>query len=469
MGTISSAFSLITQALEADQSALSIVANNVANANTAGYTRETANFSENQPITIGGVSYGAGVTETGATSVRDNVLQKRLMQQQQLSSASGSRLTALNTVQALFTPASGAAGSTAGEIGTDISTFFSSLSSLEGNPTSNPLRLQVLSSAATLAGDVTNAAASLTAQRSALDQDASAVTSQVNALTSAIAGLNKQIQSTSGPGAGTLLDIRQQDISQLSQLVGINQLTTDNNGLSITTTSGQMLVMEGSSIQMTSGTVSGSAHFFIGTKDVTAQLASGGGELGGYLTARDGDIPDVLASLDQLAYAVSTQVNTVNNAGTDLSGDNLNAGNIFYQPAAVTGSASSMAVVMTDPSHIAAAAIGQGVGNNANVTAMANLGNQAILNGQKPTDFYSNFVTRLGSTIAGVQAENNAQSASVTQLQSQNNALSSVNLNDEAAFMQQFERSYQAASQVFSMLDKMMAAALNLGQSTAVS
>src|ERR1017187_3723574 len=204
MGTISSAFSLITQALEADQSALSIVANNVANANTAGYTRETANFSENQPITIGGVSYGAGVTETGATSVRDNVLQKRLMQQQQLSSASGSRLTALNTVQALFTPASGAAGSTAGEIGTDISTFFSSLSSLEGNPTSNPLRQQVLSSAATLAGDVTNAAASLTAQRSALDQDASAVTSQVNALTSAIAGLNKQIQSTSGPGAGTL-------------------------------------------------------------------------------------------------------------------------------------------------------------------------------------------------------------------------------------------------------------------------
>jgi flagellar hook-associated protein 1 FlgK len=50
MGTISSAFSLITQALNADQSALSIVANNVANANTTGYTREVANFQENQPI-----------------------------------------------------------------------------------------------------------------------------------------------------------------------------------------------------------------------------------------------------------------------------------------------------------------------------------------------------------------------------------------------------------------------------------
>jgi flagellar hook protein FlgE len=38
MGTISSAFSLISQALDADQSGLSIVANNVANANTTGYT-----------------------------------------------------------------------------------------------------------------------------------------------------------------------------------------------------------------------------------------------------------------------------------------------------------------------------------------------------------------------------------------------------------------------------------------------
>lgn len=470
MGTISSAFSLITQALEADQSALSIVANNVANANTPGYTRELPNWQENQPLTIGGVSYGRGVSQTGATSVRDNVLQKRLIQQQQLASASGARLTALNTVQALFTPASGAAGSTAGEIGTDITSFFSAISSLEGYPTSNPLRQQVLSSAATLAGDISNAAISLEGRKSALDQDAAAVTSQVNALTSAIASLNRQIQSTSAAaGAGTLEDLRQQDISQLSQLVGINQITTDNKGLSISTTSGQMLVMEGSSFQLTTGSVSGSTHFFVGTKDVTSQLASGGGELGGYLTARDGDIPNVLASLDQLAYSVSTQVNTLNNAGTDLSGDNLNAGDIFSQPAQVTGSASSMAVLMTDPSHIAAAALGQGMGDSANATAMANLGNQSIVNGQKPTDYYSNFVTVLGSTIAGVQAENTAQNASVTQLQSQNSALSSVNLNDEAAFMQQFERSYQAASQVFTMLDKIMASALNLGQTTAVS
>jgi flagellar hook-associated protein 1 FlgK len=57
----------------------------------------------------------------------------------------------------------------------------------------------------------------------------------------------------------------------------------------------------------------------------------------------------------------------------------------------------------------------------------------------------------------------------VTQLQTQNDALSSVNLNDEASSMETLERSYQAASQVFTMLNTIMASALNLGDQTAVS
>jgi len=70
MGTISSSLSIISQALDADQQALNVVANNVANANTPGYTEETPDWQENQPISINGVSYGQGVTETGATSER---------------------------------------------------------------------------------------------------------------------------------------------------------------------------------------------------------------------------------------------------------------------------------------------------------------------------------------------------------------------------------------------------------------
>jgi flagellar hook-associated protein 1 FlgK len=223
---------------------------------------------------------------------------------------------------------------------------------------------------------------------------------------------------------------------------------------------------------MTSGAVGGVTDFFVGTVDVTSQLAGGGGQLGGYLTARDQDIPGVLSSLDQLAYSVSTKVNTLNSGGIDLngvSGSTANPLNIFNQPTAVAGSAANMSVVMTDPNQIAAAGADQGTGDNSNAAAMAKLANQLIVNGLSPTNFYSNLVSTLGSTVSGVQAENTAQNASVTQLQTQNDALSKVNLDDEASSMTTLERSYQAASQVFTMLNTIMSSALNLGDSTAVA
>ncbi len=471
MGTISSAFNLIAGALDADQSALNIVANNVANANTTGYTRETPNFEENAPIEINGVEYGAGAQQTGGTSVRDRVLEERLMQQQQLASSTSSRLTALNSIQALFAPDSGSSSSTAGDISSDITRFFDSFSSLESDPTNSSLREQVLSTAATLAADVSSAASSLTSQQSSLDQEAGGgVATQVNSLTAAIANLNQQIQSVSAGGdAGTLEDQRQQDLSALSQLIGINQITTENDGLSVTTASGELLVSGAASFQMTTAISGVVTHFFVNGTDVTNQLASGGGVLGGYITARDQDIPSALDALDQLAYGISTVVNAQNNAGTDLAGDNGGAGDIFSAPGGVAGSALAMSVLMTDPDHIAAAASGSGAGDDSNAIALADLADQSIVNGQSATNFFAQFASTLGSTVSQVQTENSAQNASVTQLQTQRDALSSVNLNDEAASMQQLERAYQAASEVFSILNTIMASALNLGMQSTVS
>jgi flagellar hook-associated protein 1 FlgK len=628
MGSINSALNLMTGALTADQAALSVVANNVANANTPGYTEEKPNFQQNAPVAIGGITLGDGVTETGATSQRNRVLEERVDQQQQMASASSTRLAALNDIQALFTPDSGSSSANAGDIGSDITAFFDSFSSLanSGTPTNNALRQAVLSAANTLASDISSAASSLNAQSASLDQDASGVAGQVNSLTGAIAQLDLEIQSTS-PNAdvGTLEDQRQQDLSQLSQLIGINQVSTEDNGLMVTTTSGQLLVSEGSNYQLTTGNVNGVTDFFLGGSDITSELSSGGGQLGGYLTARDQDIPNALSSLDQLAYSISTSVNAQNNSGTDLDGATGAVANplyIFNEPTTIAGSAANMSVVMTDPSQIAAAGAGSGTGDNSNAAAMAKLAEEPLggpttsfsltqnldsvtpVNGtttgnvqvydtlgksyqatvtytqegantwgysvalpaatfasglstpvtgtmtfnpvtgnliqiqrtgaanpetvgaaggdvssiplgftgladgaanldigwnllaangtpiisqttaasaqtgqsqngfagnQTPIDCYSNFVSTLGSTVSEVQTENTAQNASVTQLQTQNNALSSVNLNDEAAAMSTLENSYQAASQVFTLLNTIMTSALNLGVETAVS
>jgi flagellar hook-associated protein 1 FlgK len=75
----------------------------------------------------------------------------------------------------------------------------------------------------------------------------------------------------------------------------------------------------------------------------------------------------------------------------------------------------------------------------------------------------------LGTTISGVETEYTAQSTSVTQLNSQISSLSSVNLNDEASSLATVERSYEAASKLFSILNTVMASALNIGEETTVS
>src|SRR6202035_5484220 len=117
--------------------------------------------------------------------------------------------------------------------------------------------------------------------------------------------------------------------------------------------------------------------------DITAELKTGGGQVGGYLTARDSDVPNVVASLDQIAFGITTQVNAQSQLGIDLNG--TPGISLFTQTATVAGSAASMSVAITDPSLIAAAAAGQGSGDNTNAATIANLGsisNPAFLNAE---------------------------------------------------------------------------------------
>ena len=90
MGTLNSALALAQQALMANQTALNITSNNVANQNTPGYTREVATWTENDSVTIGNTTLGTGASVGTAASQRDRVLEQRLQQQIQVQSQSQS-------------------------------------------------------------------------------------------------------------------------------------------------------------------------------------------------------------------------------------------------------------------------------------------------------------------------------------------------------------------------------------------
>jgi flagellar hook-associated protein 1 len=89
--------------------------------------------------------------------------------------------------------------------------------------------------------------------------------------------------------------------------------------------------------------------------------------------------------------------------------------------------------------------------------------------GQTPTASYAALVGEIGAKVNEATTTQASQSASLTQLQSQQSALSSVDMNDQAALLQTYEQSYQAASKVFTILSSVMTSAINLGVETAVT
>ena len=474
MGTLTALLNLSQNSLDANQAALDITSNNVANANTPGYTAEVATWQENDSVQLSAnatVGQGASVS---AVSQRDPVLNQRVQQQTQLESSSAAESTALNDLQSIFGLTSSSSTAASTTIGTDMNAFFSSLNSLEASPSDSSVRQNVLSAATTLAADFNSASGQIAQQTGSLNQQVTGAVSQINSLTSSIAALNLQIEASSPHAdAGTLEDQRQQDLTQLSQYIGFSQTKTENNGLTLTTANGTPLVSEGQSYALSTSIVNGNVDVVSASgQDITAVLngtVSGitGGSLGGILKARDTNLPTVSSALDSLAYAIGSAVNTQNEAGLDANG--TPGGAVFNLPASSVGAASTISVAMSSPIGIAAAAVGEGSSGSANATALNGLTNATLVSGQTASQYYASMLTQLGDTVSGVANENTTQQASLTQLTTQQGALSGVSLDQEASNLTLYERSYEAASKVFTIVDELMASALNLGEETTVA
>jgi flagellar hook-associated protein 1 FlgK len=319
-----------------------------------------------------------------------------------------------------------------------------------------------------LAATFNQVSESLDQQRVGLDSTVASAATQVNALTKDIAALNAKI-STGSPNAdaGTLEDQRQYDIQQLSQLVGIHQITNDGNSLTITTTSGTVLVAGGQSVDLQTQSSGGVTHLLLGGVDQTTALTGNGGQIGGALEARDSDIPNALGSIDQLAWSVGNAVNGQQASGTDANGAMGTA--IFALGGSTTGAAGAISVVLTDPNGVAASALGAGAQDGSNATELAALASAKIVGGQTASASYAGLVGEIGANVSQATTAQASQSASLTQLQSQQSALSSVAMNDQAALLQTYEQSYQAAAKVFTILNSVISSAINLGVETAVS
>ena len=468
MGSLGSSLSIAVQSLNAASGALQATNNNIANANTPGYTREVPILQEVAPTTVGNLSVGNGVAIEGYQSVRDELLTTQIQQETTAQSGANAQLSSLQQIEPTFTTSTQ-------YIGTDMSALFSSISSLSTNPSSPSSRQTVLTAGQNLATAFNTASNNLTSQQTGLNTQVTQDVSQINQLTQQIAALNPQIAALKGTvqNGGTLEDQQNQLVLKLSALTSV-AVTQSNDGITLSTGNGTPLVVGSQSFVLKTTTVSNGMTDVLDQNgvDITKTITSG--DLGGTIQTRDTTIPSLLTQLDTLANQFGAAFNAVQATGTDLNGATGTAVTPFFKfpptvpPAVVpiVGSAASIKMAITSTSQIAASSDGS-AGSNGNLVNFSTLQNATLPAGQTPGGTYANLVYQVGSLTSGANAESTATTSSLLQLNDQFNSVSGVSIDQESANLITYQTAYEAAARVVSTIQAMFSVTLTMGTAAA--
>jgi flagellar hook-associated protein 1 FlgK len=452
MGSLNSILSIATQSLLAQETALSVTNNNIANVNTAGYSRETVTLQESAPTLSGSISLGNGVTLSGISSVQDELLSLRIQQQTSEQSSADAQVSALTQVQTLF-PLSGAS------LASSLSGFFTSLSALSSNPTSTADRQTVLSSAQTLVNQFNSVSAGLSGPTSSLNTTVSTDVTQINQISAQVATLNQQIvqQNATGQNSGPLTDQLGQLETQLASLTNIS-VTHGASGDSISTGNGSPLVLgvQSYALKTSTGTDGNVQVLDNSGTNITSKISSG--DLGGTIQVRDTVLTGLQTSLDTLANQFATAYNSAQTSGYDQNGAAGTA--LFTVSSTVAGSAASIKLATTDPTAVAASSDGSS-GSNGNVANLVGVQTSTI-GGQSVSSRSSSLVYTIGELTSTASAQSTAVALSLSSLSAQQSSVSGVSVDEESANLIRYQQAYEAAAKVVSTIASLFETTLNM-------
>ncbi len=312
--SIISTLSTARLGLAANQRALNIASNNIANVNTPGYSRQAPIFES-----IG----GGGVRIFDVQRLGDSFLNSQFRQ-------STSRL-ATRTVLAQNLSLLETALSETDETGISrsIQDFFASLQDLSIQPAGSPERQAVRAQAERMISTLQSASQQIGQIRNQIDQQVRQQVDQVNSLTSALADLNSQITSRQGTGGGLnhIFDQRDQIIAELSTIIGVNVVENENGSVTVFGEGGLTLVEGVESYNL--GTLPDSANR--GFVRVTYEGITGSGSviidnrltegsLAGLIQSRDGELIESLNRIQRLSAEMIRSFNAQHQLGFGLDG-----------------------------------------------------------------------------------------------------------------------------------------------------
>jgi len=330
---------LAATSLKAQQKAIDVVANNIANVNTPGYSRQVANMATLAPEKIGLLNFGRGVEVASVSRVIDPLINNALLANGSQQGYWNALNTGLSSVENVF----GSLQSTG--LSAALNDFFLSWQQLANSPQDNGQKVNVRAKSETLTSNLRNMNQLITAAQTSADSQVTAQLAQANSLLSNIATITTQItrqegglQGTSGT-ANSLRDQRDQMISTLSVLMPVQQVNTLDGSLLLQTVGGDLLVQDGVAHQLARGTApaGGFATVIMAQTGQAVKDIGLNGSIGGQIDLRDNKLGSYLQQVDSIAANLAFAVNQLHaSANPGTAGTAMTSGQaITAAPAAL--------------------------------------------------------------------------------------------------------------------------------------
>ncbi len=491
---MSSTFSGISTALSsliAQRTALDVAGQNIANANTPGYTRQRADLgavtgSQVPSMFATSDGVGTGVQVTGISRASDPFLDAKLRTQ----TSGAATLAALSGAYSTLESGLGEPGGSG--LSAQLQTFWNAWHDVSNAPDTGSTRSVLLDDGRQLVDTLHTQYTNIATQWSDARTTTSSLVDQTNALATNVADLNQRILdiTNNGGSANELADQRDQALTQLAGLVGATVQSRQDGQVDVYV-GGNALVFGASSRALalggaqvfsqaagyaTDGTPTTPQDVHLEWADTPGQrVVPTGGTVAGQLmvlapAAADGSgtggvLAEAAQRLDQVATRLATDVNTLHAGAQTVAGSN---GGAFFTPLDPSDptwtsgpthgpAALQISVALTTADQVAVAAPGAGAYD-------ASIGQQIAALGTSTTGadaVWSQAVVEIGNRSAAAASRSSvAESARASAEQDQlGNA--SVDTDQETVGMIATQRSYQAAARVLTTLDDMLDTLIN--------
>jgi flagellar hook-associated protein 1 FlgK len=410
--------------LIAQQQALDVTGNNIANVNTEGYSRETAVLQPNPALAIQalstktgqGAQLGTGVDAQTITRIRNTYLDAQYRTQNSALSKASTQSEELGQAQSAFNEPSDSA------IASQLSTFWNAWNSLSDAPTSEAAKQGVVAAGEQLARSFNELGARLSTVSGQANEQYEALTGptgEVQDFANQIAQLNGQIKlaEQAGQKPNDMLDRRDLLLDKLSSLAQVTVSEQPDHTDTVAFGDAAKPLVEGTTVNWPQ----------------TLTEAAGGrlGALAG-LTSPSGGLTAFQSSLDNVAATLAATVNELHTATPFFSGTTAATLAVAVKSSQVQTSSTSA------------------VGGNDVARALA------ALRGGEAEQGYSALVEQVGSAVKSAQDEEANMQTTVTALSSQRMSVSGVSLDEEMTNLISFQRGYQASARTLTAMDDML-------------